>query len=234
MQTRHKRIDFRDLCSQSSPKITSQTLFPVEIVDKEPTKCRVKVHYIGYGVKYDEWKDENELEVPDEHAPTTKETVLTRSSIEHYCLFKDLGIKIKRALSCKRNTSPKARIVMSFDILLFNRGLLPIAVPSRKVGGIQHYIYTIRNFSDLNSLLDCNWHFRGLNSNGDYGCVILKSVEFYIQKSRTILEYIPCQPATSGDSTSGPLTESISTDTSYTLTFSFYCWIWYTSHFWKR
>ena len=108
---------------------------------------------------------------------------------------------------------------MSFDILLFNGSLLPIAVPAKRVGGIQHY--KIRNFSDLNSLLGCNWYFRGLNSNGDYGYVILKSVEFYIRKSRTILEYIPCRQTGNGDCTSGPQTESISTHTGYTLTFIF-------------
>ena len=225
METRRKRIDFRELSDiklpprkKKPPKITSQTLFPVEIVDKEPTTCRVKVHYIGYGVKYDEWRDESEVEVLDEREPETT-SASNRSPIEHYCLFKDLGFKIKRALSCSRKTSPHAKIVMSFDILLFNGGLLPMAVPSRKAGGIQRY--TIRNYSDLNSLLGCNWHFRGLNSNGDYGYVILKSVEFYIRKGRRILEYIPCQPTASGDGTSGSLTQSISTGTGYTLTFTF-------------
>ena len=66
------------------------------MVDKEPDKCRNKVHYIGYGSDFDEWKDENELEVLDKETPLT---FSYQSSIEHYCLFKDLSIKIKRALS---------------------------------------------------------------------------------------------------------------------------------------
>ena len=176
----------------------------------------------SYGVNYDEWKDETEIKVLGNHESLTEETELTTShqtSIEHYSLFKDLGVKIKRTLSCNRKTSPKAKIAMSFDILLFNGSLLPIAVPARKVGGIQRY--KIRNFSDLNSLVGRNWHFRGLNSNGDYGYVILKSIEFYIRKSRTILEYIPCQQTGSGDCMSDSQTESISTYTGYTLTFTF-------------
>ena len=75
--------------------------------------------------------------------------------------------------------------------------------------------YKIRKFIDLNSLLGNNWHFRGLNSNGDYGYVILETIEFYIQKSRPISEYIPGPPS----SVVGPC--HVSTDTGYTLTFTF-------------
>ena len=108
--------------------------------------------------------------------------------------------------------------MMSFDILLFNGGLLPTAIPSRKVGGVQHY--KIRKFIDLNSLLGNNWHFRGLNTNGDYDYVILETVEFYIRKSRPISEYIPGPASSVVDSTvHGPC--HFSTDTGYTLTFTF-------------
>ena len=81
METRHKRIDFRDLSDVQLPrflknkrKITAQALFPV---DKEPASRRVKIHYIGYGVKYDEWKDESEIEILDNNEPSTEKTELT-------------------------------------------------------------------------------------------------------------------------------------------------------------
>ena len=107
---------------------------------------------------------------------------------------------------------------MSFDILLFNGGLLPTATPSRKVSGVQRY--KIRKFSDLNSLLGNNWHFRGLNSNGDYGYVMLETVEFYIRKSWSLSEYIPGVASSVGDSiANGP--RHVSIDTGYTLTFTF-------------
>ena len=91
-------------------------MFPVKIVDKEPVRRRIKVHYIGYGVKYDEWKNKTKIEVLDNYEPLTKETELTtpfQILKEHYSLFKDPGVKIKRALSCNRKTSAKAKIVMS-------------------------------------------------------------------------------------------------------------------------
>ena len=127
METRHKKIDFRDLSDFQLPRffknrhnITAQTLFPVKIVDEEPARHCFKVHYIVYGVNYDEWKDKTKIEVLGNHESSTEETELTASYltlIKHYSLFKDLGVKIKQALSCNRKTSPNAKITMSFDIL---------------------------------------------------------------------------------------------------------------------
>ena len=119
MDTRHNRINFHDLSDTKLPVIrrkksrsekrTSQTLFPIEIVDKEPEKCRIKVHYIRYGLNFDEWKDESELEVLDKERPS--ERLLTyQLSIERYCLFKYLSIKIKRALSCSMKATPEAKL----------------------------------------------------------------------------------------------------------------------------
>ena len=229
MDTRHKQINFHDLLdvklssarkNKFKSKEKSQVLFPVEIVEKEAESRRVKVHYVGYGDNFDEWKDESELEMLDRDEEQTgeKEPLMSpfQSSVEHYCLFKDLSIKIKRALGCNRKASPEAKIAMSFDVLLFNGGLLPPAVPSRKVGGIQRY--KIRKFSDLNSLLGNSWHFRGLNSRGDYGYVILETVEFYLRKSKRLSEYVPC-PAARSDGNCG--VRNVSTDTGYTLTFTF-------------
>ena len=95
MDTRHKRINFHDLSDTKLPIIRkkksrsekgpSQTLFPIEIVDKEPDKCRVKDHYIGYRSNFDEWKDESELEVLDEERPLVSRqsnvTVYSKTSV---------------------------------------------------------------------------------------------------------------------------------------------------------
>ena len=102
---------------------------------------------------------------------------------------------------------------MSFDLLLFNRGLKLAAVPSRKSGGIQYY--KITDYKDLYPLLGVNWHIRGINSNGDYGYVIKETIEFCIKKSRKFTEYVY-----------SPRDNSIPkmyTDTGYSLVFSFTC-----------
>lgn len=63
------KISYKDLellrglrkhTSTSTVSRRCETIFPIEIVGKEGKK--VKVHYIGYNKKYDEWKDEEILD----------------------------------------------------------------------------------------------------------------------------------------------------------------------------
>ena len=53
--------------------------------------------------------------------------------------------------------------------------------------------YTITRYEDLNGILgkNWNWHFRGINGNGDFCYVILSTVEFYLYHQRPIKEYFP-------------------------------------------
>ena len=45
---------------RSTKKYDAQKLYSVEIIEREDD--RVKVHYVGYSSKYDEWKDKSEFE----------------------------------------------------------------------------------------------------------------------------------------------------------------------------
>ena len=98
---------------------------------------------------------------------------------------------------------------MPFDILLFNGGLKESGVPSKKVGGTQHY--KIMHYKDLNHLLGYNWHVRGINNLGDYGYVVADTVDYYLQRNRPLIDYCSSQ--------NGPSLHKL--DTGYSLTFCF-------------
>ena len=66
--------------------------------------------------------------------------------------------------------------MLSFDVILCNGGLKSSDIDLKKVGGKQHY--KIIHYKDLNHLLGYNWHVRGINSNGDYGYVVVYIVDF--------------------------------------------------------
>ena len=95
---------------------------------------------------------------------------------------------------------------MPFDVIMFNGGLKSSGIPSKIVGGYQHY-----KIMHLNHLLGQNWHVRGINSGGDYGYVVLDTVNLYLRRNRSLVEYICSQ--------NGPEAHSI--DTGYSLIFSF-------------
>ena len=100
---------------------------------------------------------------------------------------------------------------MPFDMLLFNGGLKESGVPSRQVGGNQYY--KIRHYRQLDPLLGSRWHYRGLNANGDYCYAVLETVEYYLRKGRSVVEYYPSNDAVS----------PTKLDTGYVVCFCFVC-----------
>jgi len=57
----------------------------------------VKVHYVCFDNCYDEWKDENEVEVLG-HSSVDMDMPKSQT----YSLYIDLSLRIERALSCGR------------------------------------------------------------------------------------------------------------------------------------
>ena len=138
------------LCDKKPIKVTEQ-LYAVDVLEKN--MAVLKLHYVAYEDRFDEWGDEAELEMLDQEAEETQPSVEQPKVFETYSFYKDLGIKVKKALSCSRTASPIIKIVMPFDVLLFNGGLKSSGIPSKKVAGNQQY--KIVHYKDLNQLLGC-------------------------------------------------------------------------------
>ena len=96
--------------------------------------------------------------------------------------------------------------------MLFKGGLEAAGIAKESTRGIQRY--GLEWYSDLDHLLRDNWHFQGNNDRGDYGFVILDSVEYYLSKRRAIREYLPS--AQSFDQTTAH-----TIDTGHSLKFTF-------------
>jgi len=216
-------VDYKQLLNLKLPR-TKKTcspkrdLFPVEVIAEED--CRVRVRYIGYGEEYDEWKDKDEIQIinAEDPPPNNNDSIVLENiaGYQPFSLYKELRLRIKCGLSCSRTGSPCVKISMSFDVLQFNGGLKCAGIPSEKKSGIRHY--KLRNYADLNDLLGRDWHFRGINANGDYGYVLLDTVDFYLVKSRSFVEYIP---SVMKDDTFKSV--RLKTDTGYSLVFTFVC-----------
>jgi hypothetical protein len=164
-------VNYREAESLKLPRAsTSQPpkskLYPVTVLEQDSDK--VKVHYVGYSSTYDEWKYEDEV--------VEEEGEEQSVAYQPYSLYSNLRVKVKQALTCGRKSSPVVKIVMNFDVVHFNGGLKTVGVPSRIVHGVQHY--RIKTYQDLDPFIGFNWHYRGLNADGDYGFVELETVDF--------------------------------------------------------
>ena len=196
---RTKSVDYKELADVKIPKIqrrkqcvrNDESLYPVKIVQREG--ARVKIHYVG-GSSYDEWRYENDVVVRanncEEVVPVSSSTSNIVETVQPFSLHFELRYKIKQMLTCSRKASPLVLITMPFDFfLLFNGGLKVAGEPSKVINGNQRY--KLAKYQDISHLLGEDWHFRGLNVNGDYAYVELKTVEFYLQKGCRIVEYFP-------------------------------------------
>ena len=186
-------------------------LYPISVVQRDGS--RVKIHYVGYSNGYDEWREAGDIvSLSPEPSNPSGGSQTPQLVQQPYSLYKELGIKIKQALTCGRKQSPSVKINMGFDYLLFVGGLQAAGVTTRSIQGNTRY--TIQAYSDLDFLLGKNWQYRGINKHGDYAYIDLDSVEYYIRKRPKVVEYMPPQ------SPNGNIT-AIHTDAGYTLTFSF-------------
>ena len=191
------RVNYKKLSDGVQlPKLTTQKtrtsvdedqLYAVKIVDED--SMRYRVHYVGYSHAFDEWKQKEDVVNLEEDAGDDVEPHTEHPSRERFTLYRELATRIKASLSSNRKLSPVVKIDMPFDRIKFDGGLRLCGKEKRCVQGVQRF--SITRFQDLNSLLGLNWHFRGINVNGDFCYVILNTVEYYLYHRRPLKEFMP-------------------------------------------
>lgn len=174
-------------CSKRRKSKPKDELFPIEVVDEDAS--RYKVHYVGFSSTHDEWTSKEEVVDLASGEDSDSLNDKTCMAADRFSLYRELATKIKLALNSSRKESPEVRIDMPFDKIEFQGGLMQCGVKKRYIRGIQRFC--IQKYQDLNGLLGKDWHFRGLNSNGDFRYIILSTVEFYLYNRRPIKEYFP-------------------------------------------
>ena len=188
-----------DIPASYLKKIQSRTndLFPIEVIEEDPDLARYKV---GYSSVYDEWKEKDtivDIRDPNPDDPNPENPMCCdQGQIERFLLYYELATRIKTTLNSSRKESPTVRIDLPFDRIEFYGGLRVHGVKKCCIRGIQRY--TITKFEDLNLPLGVNWHFRGINTNGDFCYVILSTVEFYLYHRRSLKEFVP-SPTVNGE-----------------------------------
>jgi len=171
---------YRRTTRENPRQEADDTLYPVSVISSEQdSQGRVKVHYIGYGTEFDEWRNPTgllSLESPCD-------------SSEKYDLHQDLALRIKAALSSSRKSNPVVKIAMAFDKETFLEGLGSVGYVHHRTKQLVRY--RIAQFSDLDELLGKGWHFRGLNPAGDYCYVYPGTAEYYLRRRRPITHFLP-------------------------------------------
>lgn len=164
-----KRVDYYALEHPKLPRAekTKDKLYTIKITASKSLDSTV-MH---------KWKKADKIITqPNSRKSKQKKRQLSDSETSMQSL--ELSVKIKAALNASRRQNPKIRIKIACSQEWFHSCLKSRGMFKKREKG--HMIYTIQNYSSLNDLLGHNWHYSGINNEGDFSFVVLSSVEFYL------------------------------------------------------
>ena len=120
----------------------------MEIVEEKGAE--VKVHYVGYGSEYDEWKPRTEI-------VHTKPDFGSDCNERKYSTLTELACCIKKTLQPSQGDDPDA--VSRCPSMLQLSRCSKTGIPWARHECDSSDVYTVAQYSDLNDILGDNWHF---------------------------------------------------------------------------
>ena len=136
-------------------------LYDVEVIEEEH---RVKIHYVGYGPSSDEWIRKSEIQykpIANSFIEPPDEVALALST---------LASSIKQKLvPSRKHEDPAIRIQLAM-----NKNTIQLLRQHGRSLGKQRgqEVYGISEYSDLDQLLEEQWHMRINNTSGDFSYAI--------------------------------------------------------------
>ena len=162
-------------------------LYRLNIVDEDVNNSLVKVRYIGYSSDFDEWRARDDIVELSDSESDSDSKQRPSGTIQRFCLFEELTLRIKELLISRRKGDPVCHIVMSFDRMSFDSLVIRGTVP--KAGSSRRQVYTISHMTQFENLLGNRWYIRGLNAAGDFCFVTPGSVKFYLRETKGKIDY---------------------------------------------
>ena len=155
-----------------------RNLYDIEIVDEDEESDRVRIHYVGYSSEYDEWRNRSEIVV------RPPQTVIPPRVDPVNFSFSNLLCAIKKQLKPSRE-DPTIRIQLPFEEedceFLIQKG-------TKCKNSNQ---FKMNSYSELDGVLGEDWHYRVVNTRGDFSFIVLETVRFHVYRPKPILEYVP-------------------------------------------
>ncbi|XP_021352102.1 uncharacterized protein LOC110466641 isoform X3 [Mizuhopecten yessoensis] len=169
-----------DLANPPNTSITSSSnrrrswtagFYPIEVVDDDKYKDMVKVHYIGWHHRYDEY---------------IKKSAVKSTPLHHSTQIQSLKINIKESLSPGRSDSKiilHQYMTSEEFIPLECCGTLHKATRTRKV-------YRIAKRQDLERLLGVGFDYRILNEQGDSFFIDTSTIRYWLGQRKALKDFL--------------------------------------------
>ena len=162
----------------------------MQIIDRDKSSNRVKIHFVGYSEDFDEWRNADSF-VNSEKSDLgrllprfmpSEDSLPDRAS----ALFSHLSKEIKFALFSTKRESPGVRIEERIELDIYHKYLQNIGVVKKLRG---HDVHCVDNNFDLCDLLGDKWFERIQNINGDFCYVTPGTVQFWLHEKKAVKEF---------------------------------------------
>ncbi|XP_069106908.1 uncharacterized protein [Argopecten irradians] len=160
----------KDTARSYSRPSDGDKLWPITVEDSKNKK--VRIHYIGWPRRYDEWRNREDL---------------VELSVSTNTLCKQLAVQIKERLA---STTTDSRIILRIAITdLEDFKSLQEHASVYKVT-THRIVYHIKKRQSLETPLGVGWDYRVINESGDNFYVKTETVKFWMYKRQPLKEYI--------------------------------------------
>ena len=173
--------------STESRKKKDYNLYDVSVVEIDARSKRIKVHYVGWDSKFDEWKNCKDGDFPLVKYQRLKlpppETIHQRS--EMFC--QTLSCEIKRNLCFGWKDNPEVRIRLKIDEDVYRQTFKKLGIPVKRAS--RKGEMEVMNNRSLDENLGIHWDRRIKNRLGDFSFVSSGTVRFWFRKKNPIKDY---------------------------------------------
>ena len=145
--------------SYKTNSLIDTKLYRLKILKEDEANGVVKVGYIGYSDKYNEWRRLDDILTVEEGEEEKENDCLapSRLSYSKFCLFEELACQIKSLLISRRKSNPVCSVTMGFDLVHF-KSLVLRDIRNETKG---ENAYSLTSLLKLDDLLGKRWYITG-------------------------------------------------------------------------
>ena len=175
---------------KANPQKKNKKLYDIEVTEVDKVNKRLKIHYVGYSSRFDEWRPFGEDEGSEYFPFVRKEKLFIPSEnslVDRTQTFHgQISREIKKKLWSGRREDPEISIDLNVDQDVFMEGLgsaLPGIIQRGKM------VYQVKSNRMLDPFLGVKWDERILNPAGDFAYVIPGTIKYWMGQRNPITEY---------------------------------------------
>lgn len=166
-------------------------MFILQIVDRDKTSNKVKIHFVGYDSSFDEWRDVGDSLNGERSKMLCRSTIRFEPCMDSLpdrtsAFIYNLAKSIKAALYSSKKESPEVRIEERVDADIYEGSFKNIGVVKKQMG---KNVHTVVNNADLCHVLGNKWFERIININCDFCYVVAGTVRFWLTEKRPLKEF---------------------------------------------